>query len=248
MHWLTVTQGSVDLILGIEPPRSTDAVVSYRIWTADGAPAAQCGNGARCIAAWAVREGLTSKAQFSIDSPSGTHTVVSLGSQRFSIEMGIPQFDPEKIPLTDIHQESDQYEVDLGEQRVIRFVAVSMGNSHAVIDVDDVEKAPVTEIGPAFQSSSLLPSTVCVGFAAIKARDAVCLRVYEYEAGETLACGSGACAAVATLMRQGRIDRNVTVSLPGGELHITWPSDTEQIIMSGPAVFVFEGEFHHAAL
>ena len=237
-----------DMILGVKAPRSAEAVASYEIWTADGSPSKQCGNGARCIAAWVLRAGLAQGPRFALDSPSGTHEVEVLDGQSFRIAMGVPQFAPERVPLVGFDSEQDQYEADLGDGLITRFAAVSMGNPHAVIEVDDIELAPVAQIGQALQKSGLFLPTVNVGFTEIVSRDRINLRVYEFGAGETLACGSGACAAAAVLMRQGRINRSVSVALPGGELHINWPDATEQITLGGPATFVFEGEFSYASL
>ncbi|AGE24480.1 diaminopimelate epimerase [Pseudomonas poae RE*1-1-14] len=237
-----------DMILGVKAPRSANAVASYEIWTADGSLSQQCGNGARCIAAWVLRAGLARGPRFALDSPSGTHDVEVLEGQSFRIAMGVPQFAPDRIPLVGFDSEQDQYETDLGDGLSARFAAVSTGNPHAVIEVDNIALAPVAQIGQALQKSDFLPPTVNVGFTEIVSRDRINLRVYEFGAGETLACGSGACAAAATLMRLGRINRSVTVALPGGELHINWPDANEQITLAGPATFVFEGEFLYASL
>lgn len=237
-----------DLILGVRPPRSAHAVASFDIWTADGSPSMQCGNGARCIAAWLVRAGLAGAPRFELDSPSGTHTVNVLGDSAFSIDLGVPRFSPEQIPLSGFEGREDHYEATLEDGALLRFAAVSTGNPHVVIEVDDIGTAPVSRIGPAVRASRAFPPTVNVGFVQIVSRDRIRLRVHEYGAGETLACGSGACAAAAVLMRQGRIDRSVTVSLPGGELQISWPGAGEQIVLAGPATTVYEGEFHHDSL
>ena len=229
-----------DQILSIEPPRSADAVASYRIWNADGSPSQQCGNGARCIAAWLVRDGVVTGDEFAVDSPIGLHAVTRLGGDRFRIGMGVPVFDPAQIPLRDMDGEADQYVLDINNA-VLTFGAVSMGNPHAVIEVDDVDAAPVETIGPLLQAHAAFPQSANIGFAQVLSRDRVRLRVYERGAGETLACGSGASAAAAVLMRRGRIDRAVTVSLPGGELRIAWPADDAPLSMAGPAAFVFEG-------
>lgn len=230
-----------DMILGVAPPRSARAAASYRIWAPDGSPSRQCGNGARCVAAWAVRAGMTTGDRFLLDSPSGTHAVDVLGGQRFRVAMGVPDFAPETIPLTGFEAEQDLYEIELDGARRVRFAAVSTGNPHAVLDVDEGIVAPLAEIGPALQRSRILPPTVNVGFAKVVGRDRMLLNVYEFGAGETLACGSGACAAAAVMMRRGRVDRNVSVVLPGGELHVAWPDESAPITMIGPAAFVFEG-------
>lgn len=231
-----------DQILTIESPRSADAVASYRIWNGDGSTAQQCGNGARCVAAWLVRDGAAPGAVFALDSPAGTHAVTRLASDRYAIAMGVPQFAPQAVPLLGFHDAQDAYAIDLDGESV-SFGAVSMGNPHALVEVNDIAAAPLQRLGPALQRDPAFPQSVNVGFAEVDARDRIRLRVYERGVGETLACGSGACAAAAILMRRGRIDREVTVTLPGGDLLIQWPDDAASITMSGPATFVFEGDF-----
>ena len=232
-----------DQILTVEAPASAAAVAAYRIWNADGSPAAQCGNGARCIAAWLVREGAAREPRFVLDSPAGSHEVQVLGGDRYRVAMGVPRFDPAQVPLAGVAAPAASYAATLPGGRQVAFGAVSMGNPHAVVEVDDVAKAPVDAVGPALQALPMFPQSANVGFAQVLDRARIRLRVYERGAGETLACGSGACAAVAVLVRQGRVDRDVAVLLPGGELRIAWPDDAAQVAMSGPAAFVFEGEW-----
>lgn len=230
-----------DQILTVEAPRSLQAVASYRIWNSDGSPSQQCGNGARCVAAWLVRDGAAIGDRFRVDSPLATHDVTRLEGDRYSIAMGVPQFEPELIPLAGFSA-ADRYALRLDGESV-EFGAVSMGNPHAVIEVVDVDLAPVLVLGPALQASDAFPQSANIGFAQVVARDRLRLRVYERGVGETLACGSGACAAAAVLMRRGVIDRQVDITLPGGDLQISWPDDSAEVIMSGPAAFVFEGEW-----
>lgn len=231
-----------DQILTIEAPRSGEAVASYRIWNADGSASQQCGNGARCVAAWLVRDGVARGDRFRVDSPLATHEVVRLGGDRYSIAMGVPQFDPAKIPLAGFSAAQDRYTIELGGETV-HFGAVSMGNPHALIEVTDIDAAPVAVLGSALQSNGVFPQSANIGFVQIVARDRLRLRVYERGVGETLACGSGACAAAAILIRRGMVDRQVSLSLPGGDLHTSWPDDAAEVIMSGPAAFVFEGDW-----
>ena len=231
-----------DQIITIEAPRSPGAVAGYRIWNSDGSNARQCGNGARCVAAWLLRDGTARGDGFELDSPGDTHLVERLGDGRFRIAMGVPQFAPQAIPLAGFADAQDEYALDINGTEH-RFGAVSMGNPHALVQVDDIDAAPVAPLGAAMQAHEAFADSVNVGFVEIDARDRIRLRVYERGAGETLACGSGACAAAAILMRRGRIDRAVAVMLPGGELDIAWPSDTAAITMAGPATFVFDGEF-----
>lgn len=232
-----------DQILTIEPARTPGALAAYGIWNADGSPSSQCGNGARCVAAWLVRDGAAGQARFALDSPAGTHAVDALGEGRFRVAMGVPRFAPGQVPLAVDGPGADDYEATLAGIGRVRFGAVSMGNPHAVLEVDDIEAAPVATLGPALQDSGLFPQSANIGFAQVIERGRIRLRVYERGAGETLACGSGACAAVAVLVRRGRVEREVAVSLPGGELRIAWPDDAAQVAMAGPTAFVFEGEW-----
>jgi len=231
-----------DQIITIEPPRSAGAVAAYGIWNADGSPAGQCGNGARCAAAWLVRDGSASGTRFVLDSPAGRHEVDNLGDGRFAIGMGLPRLQPAQVPLAGFGRSQAEYALELDGRQLV-FGAVSMGNPHAVIEVEDVATAEVEAIGPALQRSPAFPESVNVGFAQVLAADHIALRVYERGVGETLACGSGACAAVVALARRGRIGREATVSLPGGDLRIRWADDQAEVVMAGPATFVFEGEW-----
>ncbi|MDQ3617874.1 MAG: diaminopimelate epimerase [Pseudomonadota bacterium] len=233
-----------DQILTVEDARSPHAVASYRIWNADGSPSQQCGNGARCIAAWLSRDGTAGDDRFELDSPAGTHAVERFGERGYAIDMGVPQFAPARVPLSGFTQPQDEYAIDL-DGETCRFGAVSIGNPHALIDVADLGTAPVTTLAPRLQRHTVFPESANVGFAQVLGRDHLRLRVFERGVGETLACGSGACAAVAILTRRGRVDgaRGVTVSLPGGDLRILWPGEAAEIRMTGPAAFVFEGEW-----
>src|SRR5690606_19905607 len=189
-----------DQILTIEAPASRDALASYRIWNSDGSPSGQCGNGARCVAAWLMRAGATDAARFELDSPAGTHAVEVLGEAHYRIAMGVPRFDPAQVPMAGIAPQALMYDTSLPHIGALRFGAVSMGNPHAVIEVDDVDAAEVARIGPALQASALFPDSANIGFAQVVDRGRIRLRVYERGVGETLACGSGACAAVAVLV------------------------------------------------
>ena len=234
-----------DQILTIEPPRQAEAVAAYRIWNADGSASGQCGNGARCIAAWLARAGSApAAAGFSIESPAGLHPVQHDGAGGFVIDMGAARFAPVDIPLAGVAAAQNEYVLDLDGQ-TLRFGAASMGNPHAVIEVDAVAAAPVAALGAALQRSSVFPESCNVGFAEVRAPDHIRLRVYERGVGETLACGSGACAAVAVLARRGRVDalRGVAVELPGGTLRVRQDAASGTLLMGGPAAFVFEGEW-----
>jgi len=230
-----------DQILTIEPPRTQQSLAAYGVFNADGSPSGQCGNGARCVAAWLVRTGIAA-GRFVIDSPTGTHVVDDMGDGWFQVSMGRPIFTPERIPLVGFPVVQPSYPLALPNGRILDTGALSMGNPHAVIEVPAITSAPVETWGQALQQSPYFPESVNVGFSEILNPHHIRLRVYERGVGETLACGSGACAAVVALIRQGRIEREVDVQMPGGTVQIAWPTDSSEVIMRGPAVFVFEGE------
>ncbi|MCS4237011.1 diaminopimelate epimerase [Stenotrophomonas rhizophila] len=232
-----------DQILTIEPPRAEGSVASYRIWNADGSQSEQCGNGARCVAAWLVRDGAASGDRFAIDSPLATHTIERLGSDQYAVAMGVPRFEPAQVPLLGFARARDEYLLPL-QGDTVRFGAVSMGNPHAVIEVGLVDAAPVERLGALLQQHATFPQSVNVGFVQVIDPRHARLRVYERGVGETLACGSGACAAAVVMMQRGRLERDATLSLPGGDLRLRWPADDAQVVMSGPAAFVFEGEWN----
>lgn len=233
-----------DQVLTILPPRDAGALASYGIHNADGSLARQCGNGARCVAAWLVRDGSAPEGDFALDSPGRRHAVRRRRDGDFEIAMGRADFAPASLPMAGVDTERDTYALTLdarADGARVRFGAVSLGNPHAVIEVDAVSSAPVADLGPALQRHAAFPESVNVGFAEVRARDVIALRVYERGVGETLACGSGACAAVAVLARQGRVDGDVAVQLPGGTLRIHYDSADGSVRMSGPATFVYEG-------
>ena len=236
-----------DQLLTIDdPPAGSDAVASYRIWNADGTEAGQCGNGARCIAHWLHREGSARGARFAIHGPPGRIEVEALEDGHYALSMGVPALEAARIPFLPapgVDADAVEHALALPDGRVLRAGLVSMGNPHAVIEVDDLAGFDLERVGPWLQAMPAFPASVNVGAARVLARDAIALRVFERGAGETLACGSGACAAVAVLVRQGRVGRHVHVELPGGTLEITWPADDAAITMAGPTAFVFEGEF-----
>lgn len=230
-----------DQLLTIEQPRSCGAALAYGIWNSDGSLAGQCGNGARCVAAWAQREGLIGIGDWLFDSPSGPVHARIDAQAGLSIELQAPNFDPAAIPLLDT--QADTYEIAV-EGVALRFSALSMGNPHAVVEVDAVDAVDVPRIGALLQRDTRFPDSCNVGFAQWLDRARIRLRVVERGVGETLACGSGACAAVAVLRRRGLLDSEVAVELPGGTLRIFWPQDDAPMRMTGPTEFVFEGEWH----
>lgn len=230
-----------DQLITIEVADSAAGVARYRIWNTDGSPAQQCGNGARCVAAWLRRDDPQLPARFMLDSPAGAVAVETLGDARFAITLGVPEFAPSRIPFA-APAAALWYHLPLAG-RPHAFAAASMGNPHALLVLPELDDASVHTLGAALQARPEFPEGVNVGFARVLSRAAIALRVVERGVGETLACGSGACAAVAMLARAGLVDRTVRVSLPGGDLDIEWPADDAPVRMSGPTAFVFEGEW-----
>jgi diaminopimelate epimerase len=228
-----------DQLLTIEQARDPDCGFRYDIYNSDGSPARQCGNGVRCVAAWLRRDGALGPGVTQLESPSGPIAVELLGDGHVRAQMGVPAFAPRDIPLDMV--ETDLYWLQIDDSDV-EFGAVSMGNPHAVIEVADVAAAPVTTLGPRLSVNAAFPQGCNIGFAQILDRARIRLRVWERGAGATLACGSGACAAVAILNRRGKLGADVAVELPGGTLDIRWDGAGSSVWMSGPVKFVFEGE------
>lgn len=236
-----------DQLLTIERASDPTCAFGFGIWNADGSRSGQCGNGLRCVTRWLQRAGLLSGHSQRLQSPSGAVEVEVLDSGDVRADMGEPRFAVSEIPLS-IHGINDDDERDIYTIEVaghhIDVGAVSMGNPHALVEVVDVDRAEVEVHGPWIEHASAFPERCNVGFAQILARDSIRLRVWERGVGETLACGSGACAAVAVLRRRAKLDAVVRVSLPGGELRIEWDGHPgHSIWMTGPAAFVFEGEW-----
>ncbi|HET9031408.1 MAG TPA: diaminopimelate epimerase [Dokdonella sp.] len=231
-----------DQLLSIEPSPDPECAFRYGIWNRDGSRSGQCGNGVRCVAAWLARDGSLGKGLVSLMSPSGPVRVEVLADARVRVDMGEPRFSPSALPL-DVPHERDHYDIDVAGGSV-RIGAVSMGNPHALIEVDNVDAAEVDVIGPAVEHAEAFPRGCNVGFAQIQSRSTIALRVWERGVGETRACGSGACAAVAILRRRNQIDALAEVHLPGGMLEIQWQGRDHPLWMTGPASFVFEGVWH----
>ena len=228
-----------DQILLVEPPTSPDVDFNYRIFNADGSEVSQCGNGARCFAKFVRDRQLTGKRTIRVRTAAGLITLEVGADNQITVNMGVPVFEPARVPLlTDAA--SDIYTLEVDGERV-SFSALSMGNPHAVIRVDEVSTAPVLTLGPAIETHPRFPERVNVGFMAIKNRNEIDLRVYERGAGETLACGTGACAAVVAGIRRGELNERVKVNLPGGSLSIRWAGEDTPVLMTGPATTVFQG-------
>lgn len=227
-----------DQIMVVTASTRPDCRYGYRIYNADGSAAGQCGNGARCIARYLAREhGLRSGEQ--LDSPAGAIAVEFSADGDVELAMGMPRFDPADVPfIAESAALRHLIEVD-GE--TCEIAVISMGNPHAVLLVDAVRSAPVDRLGPALATHPRFPQGANVGFVERIDRGHIRLRVYERGVGETLACGSGACAAVVALRELGELDDVVEVSLPGGRLRVSWPGPGSPVRLAGPAEFVFEG-------
>lgn len=229
-----------DQALVLEAPRRAGTEVFYRIFNADGSEVEQCGNGARCVARLLnVRANGRQLTHFTMDSPGGLVEAQVGADGRVAVNMGVPDFNPASLPFLEPVR-ATRYSRTLGAQTV-EFGVVSMGNPHAVLQVADVGTAMVASIGTALQRLPDFPRSVNVGFMQIVDRNTVRLRVNERGVGETLACGTGACAALAVGRDQGLLDEKVTVYLPGGELALSWQGPGQPVWMTGPAEFAFEG-------
>jgi diaminopimelate epimerase len=228
-----------DQLLLVEPPTSTDADFRYRIFNADGSEVSQCGNGARCFARFVYEQGLCDKAEVKVDTRAGRLVLHRGDDGNITVDMGIPRHAPRQIPLQAEH-EALSYPVAL-DGKTWAFGAVSMGNPHAVLVVDDVDTAPVLSLGPMLESHPLFPERANIGFMQVVDAHHIRLRVFERGSGETLACGSGACGAVVVGIEQGLLCSPVQVDLPGGALHIRWAGRGEAVFMAGPASTVFQG-------
>lgn len=235
-----------DQLLSVEPSRDPACAFYYGVWNADGSPSGQCGNGVRCIAAWLHRAGeLALGASTRIESPSGPVTVRLVDSATVVVDMGEPQFDPAQLPF-DAALAAAHYAIDVGGQ-TLDIGAVSMGNPHAIVDIatlgNDLQGPALASLGPQLSGHARFPLGANAGFVQRTDRGHLVLRVHERGAGWTLACGTGACAAMAVLHARGEVDDSVEVALPGGTLTIDWAGPGQPLWMSGPAAFVFEGSW-----
>jgi diaminopimelate epimerase len=230
-----------DQALVLHPARRTDTTVYYQIFNSDGAEVEQCGNGARCIAALLYRQGRAPAGEFMMDSPGGLVRARVDRDERVAVEMGVPSFEPAALPF-DAAERQERYTLKAGNDTV-EIGAVSIGNPHAVLQVAAVDAAPVASLGPVIEGHRRFPRRVNVGFMEVVDRSDIRLRVYERGAGETLACGTGACAAVIVGRQRGLLDSPVRVHVRGGELRVDWPGPGEPVWLTGPAEVAFEGHF-----
>jgi diaminopimelate epimerase len=229
-----------DQLLVVEAPYDPESDFHYRIFNSDGSEVEQCGNGARCFARFVSMKGLTNKYTIRVSTKKGKLVLKIEDNDLVTVNMGVPEFEPSKIPFS-AKQFEKTYILRAG-QHTLFSGAVSMGNPHVVTVVNDVATANVEEIGPLLESHERFPEKVNAGFMQIIERDKIALRVYERGAGETQACGSGACAAVAVGIVQGSLDDSVEVNLPGGQLRINWQGPGTPLYMTGSATHVFDGQ------
>jgi diaminopimelate epimerase len=229
-----------DQILLVEKPTQSGVDFRYRIFNADGGEVEQCGNGARCFVRFVHEQGLTDQREIRVETRSGIIAPRLEGDGTVTVDMGIPRFRPAEIPFL-ADDDVIVHLLDVADETLETSV-VSMGNPHAVQVVDSVDTAPVGEHGPLIENHARFPQRVNAGFMQIVDRHAIKLRVYERGSGETLACGTGACAAVVTGIRRGLLDSPVRVTTRGGDLSIVWGGAGRPVLMTGPAVTVFTGE------
>ncbi len=228
-----------DQVLLVEAADSAEVDFHYRIFNADGSEVEQCGNGARCFARFVRDQGLTAKDDLRVMTAAGLLRMQLLADGRVMVDMGQPRLEPTTIPFFATEQSlryviaADGMDLEVG--------VVSMGNPHVVLAVDDVERAPVAHLGPLLERHGRFPQRVNVGFMQVVTPELIRLRVFERGTGETLACGSGACAAVVVGRLWGLLWPNVRVELPGGALDIHWAGEGEAVALTGPATTVFEG-------
>jgi diaminopimelate epimerase len=240
-----------DQLLLVERPTDTSAEFRYRIFNADGGEVEQCGNGARCFAIFVRQQGLTKNTVIPVETAGGLIELV-VDDDQVTVDMGVPDFRPQKLPFLVDSQAETYILLVNGDEYAIG--AVSVGNPHAVMLVDDIDEIDIETLGSAIESHELFPNRVNAGFMQIITRDEIRLRVFERGVGETQACGTGACAAVAIGRMLGKLNEQVTVHLHGGDLAIRWPGETsnieqaksvqQKLLMTGPATTVFQGKIN----
>jgi diaminopimelate epimerase len=232
-----------DQMLVVEKAASEDADFKYRIYNADGGEVAQCGNGARCFARFVREQGLTGRDVIAVETNAGPLQLEAIDATRYRVNMGIPQFEPDRIPMR-VEARQDLYTTEFdGEQ--IRFSALAIGNPHMVIPVIDVDNTAVEILGPQFETHTMFPERANVGFMQILDRSSFRLRVFERGVGETRACGSGACAAMVTGVQLGLLDSPARAILSGGELKLEWQGGANPVMMTGDTAMVYRGEIEY---
>ena len=231
-----------DQFLVVEPPHNPEADFRYRIYNADGNEVEQCGNGARCFARFVRDKNLSTKDRLIVETKAGNITLDILDNHLVKVDMGVPELEPSRIPFV-ADNRANSYDLAVAGQQ-LDVSAVSMGNPHVVTIVEDVDQAPVEMLGPELEKHERLPNHVNAGFMQIQSPGEIRLRVFERGAGETLACGTGACAAVVAGRLRGLLDEEVKVHLRGGTVTIKWPGEGQSVTMTGPCTRVFEGRVY----
>lgn len=227
-----------DQLMWVGPPHDPSLTASYRVFNADGSEVEQCGNGVRCVVSLLAREDDTNE-NFTLESPAGPVEARLIDGANVAVNMGPPEFDPARVPFVAVTQQ-DCYQIEVAGQTIEASV-LSMGNPHCVIEVDDVATAAVAELGPALERHERFPAAANIGFMCVRDRENIDLRVHERGVGETLACGTGACAAVVAGRQSGQLGESVAVQLPGGKLMVSWRGDSEPVWLTGNAELIGEG-------
>ena len=230
-----------DQVLVLRNPDHKQHIASFEVWNADGSEAEQCGNGVRCLGLYLKMRSEVGNGLFSLSGPSGISTIRCLEDDQVQVDMGPPVFDPDRIPLL-LTEENGWYDLKIDDKQHL-IGAVSIGNPHALTIVNDIKTANVSHLGPQISQHKAFPQACNAGFAEIVDRKHIELRVFERGSAETLACGTGACAAMSILRRAKLVSETVCVTQSGGDLIITWSGGEKPVIMTGPATHVFEGTF-----
>jgi len=228
-----------DQLLVVEKSQRNDVDFAYRIYNSDGGEVNQCGNGARCFAKFVYEKKLTTKTEIVVETRSGLIKPKLENDGEVSVDMGVPLFSPKDIPLN-VDQQQNTYRLTL-KDRAMEFGSVSMGNPHAIFFTENLENIPVAEWGPLLENHPTFPERANISFVQVSSRNQLKMRVWERGAGETLACGTAACAAVVFGIKEDLLDRVCAVSLPGGVLNVSWSGDDQSVFLKGPATTVFEG-------
>lgn len=229
-----------DQLLLLEKAKNNQADYFYRIYNSDGSESSQCGNGARCVAKYLYDNQLTQKNPICFETNAGLLWVKHDKNDLFTVNMGIPNFIPQKIPFITLKEELT-YDLII-EDKPLQIQALSIGNPHCIIYVEHLENYPVKELGTIITSHPQFPEQTNVEFVQLTSPETILLRVYERGAGETLACGSGACAAVVAGRALGKLTETVAVKLPGGTLTVKWAGPEKEVMLTGPATFVYSSE------
>ena len=232
-----------DQLLVVERPDSDTAAFKYRIFNADGGEVDQCGNGARCFARFVREQGLTGLDIVPVETNTGLLKIEFIDTTRYRVDMGVPVFEPERIPLR-MDNRQDLYQID-EDGREFTFSALAIGNPHMIMQVEDVDRAEVESLGPQFETHLMFPERANIGFMQVVDRNTYRLRVFERGVGETRACGSGACAAMVAGVQLNLLENQATAILLGGELNLEWQGEANPVMMTGETAMVYQGEIEY---